>query len=119
MVSINAENVAKDVLETVRKGKRIKFGEIIKRNGYSDITATVPTQVTNTKSYKRVMLPIVKQLENERQRVMSAMREKDLDEVQYDKLADVLDKITKNHQLLSGGATENIAIRGVEISIRK
>lgn len=119
MVSIPAQEVAKEVLENVRKGKRPNLGKIIKSKGYAETTSTVPTQVTNTKSYQDVIRPFVEQLEQERQRAIRALSNKNLDEERYKDLVDAIDKLTKNHQLLSGGATENVKVSGVEISVRK
>jgi len=48
--------------------------------------------------------------EDERQRIISAMTLKNLDDEEYKVLIDGLDKVTKNIQLLSGGVTERQAI---------
>ena len=47
-------------------------------------------------------------MEKERGRAIKAMEEKDLASVQYQHLSDVIDKFTKNIQLLSGKDTERI-----------
>ncbi len=105
MGSIAAKEVGKEVLETVRKGKRPILGKIILKKGYAKTTSTVPTQVTRTKSYREVIDPALDMMITERQRALRELKRKKLNKVQYEKLADVIDKLTKNIQLLSGGRT--------------
>ena len=114
MASENAKKVAYDVLEAVRKGERVNKGDIIEKNGYAKTTSTVPTQVTNTKSYQSVINPFVDKMIAERDRVILAMQIKDLDTVQYAQLNSAIDTFTKNIQLLSGQETERA---GVNISV--
>jgi len=108
MASLDAENVAKEVLDTIGKGKKVVLGEIIRRNGYADNTADTPQLVTETKSYQGVIAPYVERLKKERDRAFEAMSIKDLDEVQYEDLVRATDSLTKNIQLLTGGETERI-----------
>lgn len=105
MGSIAAKEVAKEVLETVRNGKRPNLGKIIKSKGYSKTTSTVPSQVTNTKSYQEVINPIVLAMEKERDAIMARLP-KVRAKAKYRDLIDGADKLTKNIQLLSGKETE-------------
>ena len=109
MGSIAAQQVAVEVLETVRKGKRPNLGKIIKSKGYSETTSTVPTQVTRTKSYQSVIKPYTERLIKHREKILQAMEAKELDNESYKVLADSLTKVTHDVQLLTGGATENLA----------
>lgn len=118
MSSINAETVGNEVLKKVRSGKKVILGEIIRAQGYSHSVSTAPTKVTRTKSYQRTIKPLIDQLEEERQAIMDRLKVT-RDKAKYRDLMDGLDKVTKTHQLLTGGATENVAVRGVEISIRR
>lgn len=110
MASENAKNVAIEVLENVRKGKKVVLGKIIKNNGYAETTSTVPTQVTNTKSYKAVMNPVITKWEKERERLTNALGTKDLDKESMRDIMNAIDVLTKNIQLLSGGNTETIGV---------
>ena len=110
MASLDAQNVGKEVLETLGKGKKVVLGNILRKNGYAKKTSLNPQNVTRTKSFKSVVDPIVESMIKERDRVMKAMMEKDLSEVQYDKLSKVNDELTKNIQLLTGGTTENTGV---------
>lgn len=118
MSSINAESVGTEVLKKVRNGKKVIMGEIILAHGYSKTVSTAPTKVTKTKSYQRVIKPLADQLEEERQAIMERLKVT-RDKAKYRDLMDGLDKVTKTHQLLTGGATENLAVLGVEINVRK
>ena len=76
--------------------------------GYTEATAKNPKKnLTDTAGYKKIAEPFVEQMEKERLRIIEAMTIKDLDSVQYQHLAEVVDKFTKNIQLLSGQSTEN------------
>jgi mevalonate kinase len=105
-MSENAKAVAKKVASKVRKGQKVVLGEIIKEQGYSESVSESPTKVTKTKAYKEEIQPIVDQLEKERQRIIKALKNKDLDEERYKDLVDGMDKITKNIQLLGNKPTE-------------
>lgn len=108
MVSIAAQQVGKRVSECIRKGERPILGKLAIEVGYAKSSSERPSQITATKSYREVVDPIVKDMLKERKRVMMAMRRKRLKQVDYDKLSKVLDELTKNIQLLSGGKTANI-----------
>lgn len=110
MVSINAEQVAYEVSETIRKDKPVNLGKIISKR-YSKSTSLKPKLVTTTKSYQRIIEPVVTKWVKERDRLTVEMMSRDLTKLQYKDAVDALDKLTKNIQLLSGGSTENIAIK--------
>lgn len=110
MASENARAVAKEVSENLRKGKRVILGKIIKKKGYADSTSKRPKIITETKSYQEAIKPVVDRLIIERDRAIKAMKGK-ISKAKYRDLVDSADKLTKNIQLLSGGATErNITI---------
>lgn len=115
MASLNAQKVALKVSETIRKGKRVHLGKIIRENGYSLETSLSPTLVTRTKSYKAIMKPLEEKLKYEIDRIANELSNKDLSKERYDTLATALDKLNKNYQLITGGATENTRMT-VEIS---
>ncbi len=110
MASINAQNVAKEVSENIRKGKKVKLGEIIKKNGYSESTSESPQRVTETDSYKEAINPIVNEWVKERNRLTKELQGRDLSKERYETMMKSLDVITKNIQLLSGGNTESVKI---------
>lgn len=105
MPSINAENTARDISESIRKRKPVKLGKILLKNGYSKSTSEKPRLVTQTKSFKKVMDPIIAQMIKERERLILAMASKNLSKEKYRDMVDGFDKFTKNIQLLSGEET--------------
>lgn len=108
MTSIMAQEVAKEVISKVRKGQRPVLGKIIKSKGYSDSISKSPTKVTRTDTYKEAIEPVVASMERQRQRILKELDNKDLTKERFRDLVEGMDKLTKNIQLLSGGATENI-----------
>jgi hypothetical protein len=110
MASENAKNAAKKVLETIGKGEKVVLGKILRETGYADNTADNPILVTSTDSYQDEVAPFVKKLEKERDRIIKAMTEKDLTDVQYQHLTAATDTLTKNIQLLGGKETEKVGI---------
>ena len=116
MGSLSAKNVAKDISESVGKGKKIILGEILKKNGYSESTSKTPSRVTDTASFKEEINPVVRAMERERDaaiKMMSKVRNK----AKYRDFADAIDKLTKNIQLLTGGRTENGGLEELATSI--
>ena len=110
MGAINPQKVALKVSETIRKGKLVNLEDIILETGYSKTTARKPKLVTNTKAYKATMAieqaPLIEGIQAEINRVKLAMSKKDLSTQDYRTLTYAMDILTKNYQLLSGGATE-------------
>ena len=110
MASERAKNAARKVLEKTRKGEKIVMGQVLREVGYSEGTTITPNQVTETKSYQDEMMPFIKKLEKERDRIVSALSRKDLDDVQYQHLTSAVDTLTKNIQLLGGKETEKMGV---------
>ena len=110
MSSLDAKNVAQEVLETIGSGEKVILGEIIRNNGYADTTSLTPKLVTETKSYKDVVNPVVKRWEKERERLTTELESRILTEERYETVMKAIDIITKNIQLLSGKETEIISV---------
>lgn len=108
MASQAAKAVAREVLVSVGKGKRPNIKKIAISKGYSPKTAGAG-RVQTTQSYKKELAPLITRLEEERDAIVEALKKK-RGKAKYRDLIDGLDKVTKNLQLLTGGATQNIAI---------
>lgn len=102
--SENAKAVAKEVMETVRKGKKVNAYRIQRRHGYSHSSAKA-MKGKRTKTYQKEIKPLIKQLEDERQAILTRLP-KVRSKAKYRDLIDGLDKTTKNIQLLGGRPTE-------------
>lgn len=98
----------KRAVETLSENLRTggTLGKALLEAGYSKEVSLKPKLVTESEGFKEAAEPFVKQMEKERQRLIKSMMAKDLDKVAYSDHAKALDTLTKNIQLLSGGATE-------------
>jgi hypothetical protein len=110
MASERAKNAARKVLEKSRKGEPVIMGQVLREVGYSEGTTITPSKVTETKSYQDEITPFIQKLEKERDRIVSALSRKDLDEVQYQHLTSAVDTLTKNIQLLGGKETQKMGV---------
>lgn len=108
MSSLAAAEVAKEVLGTIGKGKRPNITRIAVKKGYTYKTAN-SGQVQKTKTFQNEIQPLVQRLEEERDAIIERLKAT-RDKAKYRDLIDGMDKVTKNIQLLTGGATENIAV---------
>lgn len=110
MASENAKMVAREVIKKVRNGQRINKGAIIKNNGYSQSVSESPTKVTETQSYKDIVEPIVNRWQKEIARIQTELETRVLTGEKYKELVESLDKLNKQVQLATGGATERIGV---------
>lgn len=111
MGSIAAAEVAKEVIATVRKGKIPNKLKIQQKHGYTEMSARA-SKAIRTKTYKKTIYPIAKRIAEERERAIEALPGL-IGKAKYRDAIDAIDKLTKNHQLLTGGATENIAVKPI------
>jgi hypothetical protein len=113
MGSLNAKAVAQEVKRNVISGYKVDLVKITQKHGYTRKSALAQKAV-GTKTFKREMKSTLDWLNQEIGRIASAMGEKDLSEVEYEKLGRTYDILIKNSQLLSGKATENVRVIGQE-----
>jgi len=81
-------------------------GEALRDAGYSEQTSKSPTIVTESKGFKEANKPFVERLKKERDRVLEAMTQKDLDIVTYNHLSEAVVRGTHDIQLQEGKPTE-------------
>lgn len=102
--------MALKVGESIRGNKHTNYGKLAVESGYSLASSKKPKQITETKSYKIALIganaPLIEGLQSEINAIKNAMAQKDKSREDYRVLAGSLDILTKNYQLLSGGATE-------------
>ena len=112
--AIRPRAVAREVLENLRQGKKPDIGKIALKHGYAETTAN-SGMIQTTKAYKEYLAEenaaTAELMSIERSRAIAEMPAK-IKKARYRDLIDATDKLTKNHQLLTGGATENINTRG-------
>lgn len=83
------------------------MAQALKKIGYSFDVQRRPQTVTKTKGYKMVMAPVIKRLEDARDRALDKLESKEKG-ADYASLVIGIDKLTKNMQLLTGQPTERI-----------
>jgi hypothetical protein len=110
MGSIKAQKMAMEVSESIKSAKPSTFEKLAIKSGYSLSSAKRSTQITRTKSFKAALLaenaPLLAGIQEEINAIKNAMAAKDKNHEDYRVLVGSLDLLTKNYQLLSGGATE-------------
>lgn len=74
--------------------------------GYSYWYARTPHRLQKTKHYKQVMEPVLKRLENQRDKILTSLDSKDLNQENFRDLVYALDKVNKDIQLLGGQPTD-------------
>lgn len=107
MPSENAKAVAKEVISRVRKGEKVNLQEIQTNHGYTKSSAK-SMKATRTDTYKREIKPFAERLKNEIDRLSEELESRDLSQEEYKTLVDSIDKLNKNYQLVTGGATERV-----------
>ena len=80
--------------------------------GYEEGSARQQTNILESKGIKRESKTIIEQLEKKRQMAINKLTSKKMDSAQARDLASIIDILTKNTQLLGGGATERNEITG-------
>lgn len=107
-MSVAAKAVAQEVIRQVGKGVRPNITKIAISKGYKPSVAR-NGKVTKTKAYREIIIPFVDKLAAEREAAIDRMKSV-RSKAKYRDLAYAADILTKNHQLLTGGATSNIAV---------
>lgn len=90
------------------KGTTRTMKEMIREAGYKESMASNPQQVLQSEFLRTKVDSFVKQLDDKRRMAITYLTEKKLDESKGRDVAQIIDILTKNHQLLSGGATERV-----------
>jgi hypothetical protein len=106
MASLNVQRAVSKISEKVKKGEKVVYGQIMKEVGYSNSVCKHPQKLHTTKTYRRLMKPLLERLQDQIDSIVDAMNGKDKTQEDFRVLAYSLDVLVKNQQLLSGGATE-------------
>lgn len=111
MGSMKAQKMALKVSESLRSQKKPKtLGEYALESGYSLTTSKRPRAITSTKTYKTSLAlenrPIIEGIQEQINKFKAELAKRDLSTEEVRILVGSIDILTKNYQLLSGGATE-------------
>jgi|TARA_Y100000310_G_scaffold341781_1_gene442067 hypothetical protein len=86
----------------------LTLGEIALKAGYSESMAKNPQLIMNSETVKEGIASYVKTVDDKRRMAIRHITERKLQKAPAKECAYVTDVLTKQHQLLSGGATENV-----------
>jgi len=104
------------ILENIRAKKHRKtLGEMLIEAGYSKSISTVPSLIFQSKVIQKSMKSFLDKLKEERNRILQAMSEKNLNKEQYKVLSDSLTKANHDIQMFEGKPTENIGFSLKEV----
>lgn len=99
-----------------RKGKAKTLGELIIQAGYSPQSAHNP-QIVITEEMKETLQPLIKKMETVRTNALDKITEDKLEQGSARDNAYIADILTKNIQLLNGGATERISVNKEDLDL--
>lgn len=105
---IDIKKVIKGIIEGKKKKDIAEEAGSIARSDSNKCSAV--TRVQNSEEYKDFNKKLIEILKKEIIRLSSNISLKELDRVQYDKAVSSLEKLNKQVQLLSGGATERTEV---------
>jgi DNA repair photolyase len=116
--SENAKAVAYDVIDKVRKGQKIVLGKIIRSHGYSVSISRKPNKVTDTASYREVIVTEKELMARQLKIILESMSEK-MKEASLIDLAFTFDKLQSAIFLLESHAPSPIQERVLREEDRK
>ena len=87
--------------------------------GYTKATAKNPYIIYESESIQEGISDFISQLDDKRRMAITYITKKKLTKASPRDLSYIADVLTKNHQLLSGGATERNEVSEVSIKIKK
>lgn len=91
----------------------------MRKAGYSPNTARTPKKLTSSIAYKEKIKPVLERMEALREKAISALESRTLDDERAKDVADMIKGYTHDIQLLGGKATENIAVKTNAITIKR
>lgn len=94
----------KAILNLVGNGGNVT--KAMRDANYSENTLNTPQKLTESVGGRELLNPIIEKMEKERDRLIQALSKKKLSKEKYRDMMEGIDKLTKNIQLLNGGATE-------------
>lgn len=90
------------------KGSTRSLGELILEAGYEESMAKNPYQILGSETIQEGLKSTVDQMRKIRDKALKTLELKNLDEEKAKDISDIIDKLQKNIQLLSGEDTERV-----------
>lgn len=108
MATPKQEKLLKLLMENYGElGNTKSLGELLKQAGYSAASAKNPKIILEGKEMQEGINNVVSDLELLRQQALDELKSRDISKERYADVVKGVDTLTKNHQLLTGGSTEN------------
>lgn len=109
MATPKQQKLIKLLIENYGKvGETKSMGELMVLAGYSEQSAKNPHLILDSEVIQDGIEDFVKMLDDKRRMALTKINEKKLESSNAYHLALIADVLSKNHQLLSGKATENV-----------
>lgn len=99
-----------------KRGQAKPLGKLIIEAGYSPVSAHNP-QIVITEEMKETIQPLIKKMEEVRTNALDKITEDKLGQSSARDNAYIADILTKNIQLLNGGATERISVNKEDLDL--
>lgn len=107
MATQKQEKLIKLILENLgNKGNTKTLGELILEAGYSQSMAENPYQILGSETIQEGLFDVVSEMEKKRKKALNLITDDKLEAERAKDLTDIIDKLTKNIQLLGGKPTE-------------
>jgi len=107
MATPKQQKLIKLLLENLGKqGKTKSLGKLILEAGYTKAMAKNPQMILESQTIKEGLSDFVKDMIERRKKALSEITDSKLKSSQARDLSNIVDTLTKNIQLLSGGNTE-------------
>jgi len=108
------EKFIKIMLENVgTKGNTKSLGQMLLEAGYEESIAKNPYRILESETVKEGLSETVKKMKKIRNKALKTLDNKSLDEEKPKDVVDIVDKLQKNIQLLSGEETERVGLKQV------
>ena len=106
--SLQALNLANDVIEHIKHRKKINLQALSVRNGYS-VKSAQSQKGIRTKTFQNAVIPVIERMKRVHEKAILALDNRDLEKERVDSVVNVARQMVHDTQLLSGKATENVA----------
>lgn len=116
MATPKQEKLIKLLMENYGAKKNTKpLGELMLEAGYSEASAKNPKLIIESEEIQNGISEFVSMLDDKRRMAIVKLTDDKLEKSSAKDLASIVDVLTKNHQLLTGGETDNLGVKTIII----
>lgn len=106
--SLQATNLANDVIAKIKNKEKINLTQLQVSNGYS-IKSSKAQKGIQTKTFQDLVVPVIEKMRALHVKSIDALSRRNLDKERLDSVINLSKQMIHDTQLLSGKSTENIA----------